>query len=399
MEFLKIDVRTVILLLAIGNLIAACLLAVYRQRQDVPPLYLAARLAQSLAWFLLWQLGALPFWLTYMVGNIVLNAGWVMEAYAMLTIAGPDPRLERACRAFGVLSTLVIALLYHLDLSTNLLNYAASLLALLIFIFPAFLLTFEPGASPFRRAFGVPYMVFCAALLYRAVFIFNSPEPVSIMTPSIMQTIASIAVYSLLVFGNIGYVLLLKEKTDTQLLLAATTDALTGILNRRAFFDNAQATMNMAVRRQEPVTLLLVDLDRFKRINDSFGHPVGDTVLMEFAANTRGLIRPYDVFGRIGGEEFAIVHLGRPDEAAQVAERVRVAAETQSFATAPGLRYTISVGGYTLVPQAVSDLDAMMRRCDEALYQAKDGGRNRVVMAGATTPADAADPAIAGAGA
>jgi diguanylate cyclase (GGDEF)-like protein len=164
----------------------------------------------------------------------------------------------------------------------------------------------------------------------------------------------------------------------------ATTDALTGLANRRAFEAALERTVALARRKREPLTLVVVDVDRFKSVNDTHGHPMGDAVLQRLAAVLRSACRETDVAARFGGEEFALV-LPATDVAGGrvVAERLRAAAE----ADVGPVRYTVSVGVAVLGTHG-SDRHGLLAAADAALYRAKRRGRNRVVVATARKAAD-----------
>ena len=172
-----------------------------------------------------------------------------------------------------------------------------------------------------------------------------------------------------------------QETLAAELRLRAQTDSLTGLPNRRHFFEVGLATV-AAAGAGSVLSALLLDIDHFKSINDSFGHPVGDEVLQELASRCRGLLRGSDLMARIGGEEFALLLPGTaPAEAADIAERLRAAVAAAPFTTqGDPVPVTISLGGATLSPAGES-FEALLKRVDAALYEAKRGGRNRVVFA------------------
>lgn len=159
----------------------------------------------------------------------------------------------------------------------------------------------------------------------------------------------------------------------------ATTDLLTGLRNRAYFMDGAEAELRRSERFGRTVAVLMADLDHFKRINDHFGHAAGDEALRVFSAILRETTRAVDLLGRIGGEEFAILlpETGRA-AALGVAERLRAAVEQASvaFQESVPIRFTVSVGVTVLQPG--DTLDSLLARADDALYAAKNGGRNRV---------------------
>lgn len=161
----------------------------------------------------------------------------------------------------------------------------------------------------------------------------------------------------------------------------ARRDALTGLLNRRAFFEAAQASLDRSRDEPGPLTLLVLDADHFKRINDGHGHAAGDEALKLIAATLLAATRQYDLVGRIGGEEFAVLLRGAaPDEASLVAERIVSAVRLADFRRAGRpVPLSVSVGIATLQPGL--DLDGLFARADAALYAAKRAGRGRSRLA------------------
>jgi two-component system chemotaxis response regulator CheY len=159
----------------------------------------------------------------------------------------------------------------------------------------------------------------------------------------------------------------------------ARTDELTGLHNRRSFNESVTLALSAARRHGRPLSIISIDLDHFKKVNDTFGHSVGDRVLTEFSNLLKELVRVEDIASRWGGEEFIIL---LPDtsreEAATLAERIRISFEKQSNCTAP-LTVTASFGVAQL--QNGENEDDLIRRVDNALYAAKHNGRNRVVIA------------------
>ena len=160
----------------------------------------------------------------------------------------------------------------------------------------------------------------------------------------------------------------------------ATFDELTGLLNRATIRERLEREYAHAMRSGDPVSVVLTDLDDFKRVNDTRGHPVGDEVLREAAKRLATRMRSYDELGRYGGEEFLSVLPGcHLSNALQVAERMREAMERAPLETsAGGIRMTASFGVATIGHPSFTGIDAMIAAADEALYRAKRGGRNRV---------------------
>lgn len=168
----------------------------------------------------------------------------------------------------------------------------------------------------------------------------------------------------------------LLEEANTRLEALATTDGMTGLFNHRALQERLRAEMARATRSQSQTALLLLDVDKFKQYNDSYGHPAGDAALQQVAALLRESLREADYPARYGGEEFAVL---LPDTdrvgAEQVAERIRAIVDTSSFAHRA---VTVSIG--VSVQQIVDTPADLISRADQALYAAKEQGRNRVAV-------------------
>jgi diguanylate cyclase (GGDEF)-like protein/PAS domain S-box-containing protein len=174
-----------------------------------------------------------------------------------------------------------------------------------------------------------------------------------------------------------------RRHMEAELRRLATTDPLTGAFNRRRFFQKARQEFLRHRRYGHPLAVLLMDMDHFKKINDTHGHPVGDTVLKTFVQGCQSVFRVTDIFGRTGGEEFSAV-LPETDaaNAARVAERLRDRVSNSPLKgqdDGSSIRFTVSIG-LTALQEDDLTLESMIRRADQALYTAKRTGRNRVVQ-------------------
>ncbi len=161
----------------------------------------------------------------------------------------------------------------------------------------------------------------------------------------------------------------------------ATTDQLTGLLNRRTFEERIRDELLKARRQATSLSLVMVDLDHFKHINDQYGHRAGDQVLREVAATLRHTVRRTDLVSRWGGEEFALAYLdSSPDEAARSAELLRRAVESADIRLENGVAVTVTLSaGVATARSDGFEFDAVLGAADERLLAAKQGGRNRVV--------------------
>ncbi len=183
---------------------------------------------------------------------------------------------------------------------------------------------------------------------------------------------------------SIAFILLAmaKERAEYRHKTASLIDPLTGVANRRAFLQDGEALLKRQATDPRPIAVMLLDLDHFKSINDRFGHAIGDRVLEIFADVAGSSMRHVDLFGRLGGEEFAALLRDTTHERAlAVAEQIRAdfAAATRDVQGRP-IVATVSIG-IVISHDAVLDLSALLAQADHALYRAKDSGRNRVEIA------------------
>jgi two-component system chemotaxis response regulator CheY len=173
---------------------------------------------------------------------------------------------------------------------------------------------------------------------------------------------------------------------ERRILRLASTDSLTGVLNRRAFMERMEQEINRSFRENLPLSLILADIDHFKGVNDRYGHQVGDLVLQRFVSQLTESSRPYDFVGRYGGEEFVICLPGSTDSQARtVAERMRKSVEEMKIMlpnSSQSVRITTSFGVVTLRLELEDSVDSLIGRADDALYKAKREGRNCVCVAG-----------------
>jgi len=176
---------------------------------------------------------------------------------------------------------------------------------------------------------------------------------------------------------------LLKSREDLQ--FEATHDPLTGLWNRRAIMDILRREMLRYQRTNSPLGVMMADLDHFKKINDSHGHLVGDSVLRESSRRLAETIRSYDSAGRFGGEEFLVVTPGcSASDVVSTAERIRTAVSTRPIGTDAGrIKATLSLGVASTETLQTHDAEVLLRAADNALYAAKAAGRSRVQLASA----------------
>lgn len=215
-------------------------------------------------------------------------------------------------------------------------------------------------------------------------------------TGSLAVVLITLLIEALLIFRP----MVLRIAAFTRALITlATVDPLTQALNRRSFNERAGAELARARRYGRPTAMLLIDADRFKAVNDTHGHAAGDAVLQALSTSVAAALRPSDLLGRLGGEEFGVLLAETGIQSAVlVAERIRQAiAALRVPTTSDPLAFTISIG-VAEIDEDETTIQAAMARADRALYQAKAAGRNRVVAAESanSSPADHAPMLRAG---
>jgi diguanylate cyclase (GGDEF)-like protein/PAS domain S-box-containing protein len=206
----------------------------------------------------------------------------------------------------------------------------------------------------------------------------GTPMPVLVSATTIKDAAGRLVSTRTTVFDNTD-----QKMMEAQLERLARTDVLTSLGNRRDFYEQAAREIAHARRHGDPLCLLLMDIDHFKKINDGFGHAAGDEVLRKLSRSLGAALRETDLPARLGGEEFAVIMPRTPTEAAvAVAERLRHTLEHTAVELDDGqtLRFTVSIGVSTWEPTD-PNVDATLQRADEALYRAKHQGRNRVELA------------------
>lgn len=213
-------------------------------------------------------------------------------------------------------------------------------------------------------------------MVYRVFIVFTEPHFIHrISDAGTSQTLVYLSAFISLTLVAVGFLLMTKESADEKTRQMAMTDKLTECWNRFRIEEVAQQELARLQRYATPVSLIMIDIDHFKAINDKFGHATGDAILQGFAATARACIRNTDVLGRWGGEEFVLVLPASGfAAAADTAERIRRAVEAAEYLG--GITITASLGISSC--QSTDSWDDWLHRADTALYQAKAKGRNRV---------------------
>jgi diguanylate cyclase (GGDEF)-like protein len=373
-----IDNQTFMLAIGIGNIAFALLMAGYMRNADngtALRYWMWARMLGGIGQACWWLAPIVDLPLVNVLTPFAWIGGVVVEVAAYCLFFGM-PNWRRLAYLAAVGSGAVLAGAMAAGVSRLQMQWIISIIMAWFAAGAAFLLLRENNASLLQRIIGVNDAMFALAI---AAWLILEKGQVRILTP--VGGVTYLLSYMMMIVNGFGFLLLCKQKDDLQMQRLATVDGLTDTLNRRAFFERADSARLLALRLRKPIALMMLDLDHFKRLNDSFGHACGDEALRVFADTARGVLRDHDLMGRLGGEEFALALPGTGLEGAlHAAERLRIAvAEAPLMSCAGNYRMTVSIG--LVMIDAHEELTAALARADHALYGAKTGGRNRVEVA------------------
>jgi diguanylate cyclase (GGDEF)-like protein len=371
-----IDIQTFMLALGVGNIAFALLMAGYMRGADNSPAlgyWMWGRLSIGLAQLCWWIAPQFELRLIEALSGCVWLGGVALEVGANCLFFG-FARWRKSLYLFTLPGWVAVVYAVATGASRLQLTELISFIIALS-VFGAAVALLRPRKAPLlQRIIGVNNMLFALAIWAWLGFEGGNAETAG--TPVI--GLAFLASYLLMIVNGFGFLLLCKQKDDALMRRLATVDSLTGMLNRRAFFERADNARQLALRLRKPIALLMLDIDHFKQLNDGFGHACGDEALKAFADTARDVLRDHDLIGRLGGEEFALALPGTTlDGALEAAERLRIAVtDAPVLGCAPAYRMTVSIG--VVMIDTFEELTAALARADHALYAAKTGGRNRV---------------------
>lgn len=328
--------------------------------------------------------GRIPRFYTTVLANLLADlVAYIFLHAAILELTGSKRRVtpfSLALVSLWVLFTLFLT--YSHDDHPRRVVLGGILLALQILQSAHYLALHQEKGMRVPAIFTATVLVLFAGFnLFRSGYVAHFGLPQSILAPSPLQ-IVSIIVFLTAPLGlSFGIFWMSTAKLRLNFERLASTDPLTGLWNRRFFRLACKKELARCVRDGQPFSLLVADIDHFKRINDRHGHLTGDAVLCAIAEAIQSDLRPFDLLGRWGGEEFVVLlpECATPG-ALEVAERLRkgVQAATHASPDETDIQVTLSLGVATCHgPEDV--LDDIFRRADDALYQAKAAGRNRAL--------------------
>jgi diguanylate cyclase (GGDEF)-like protein len=379
------DITTMVLALALGNLTLCAALFFYEYDSGKSPslsTWTISKQCQAAAWLLLYFRGSgvVPDPISIPVGYAVLFVGVALESGALWEGAGFS-RWRRVTYPLLGLAIAAFFVCYAIDQIGLRVVAAALILGLCYLSGSAALAAGWRGGTMLRRFLVIAGAVLALLVAARGLLVLLMPQGWGWLSNSMLQSFSSAAFYLLMLVGGFGYLLLAREQQQVELARLALVDPLTEVPNRRGFFDKLAPWMALARRPGVPTALVLIDLDQFKRVNDSYGHPAGDALLRQVIEVCKRQLRDSDQLGRLVGVEFALL-LPRTGaaEALLVAERMRAAVAGSAIKTERAMISMTASFGVTVI-RADDSTVSLFKRADEALQKAKRGGRNQVAEA------------------
>lgn len=374
----SLDVRSVILISGILSLLMAMVL--FFLRRSFPPSirglgeWVAATAVIFVATVLFGARGAIPDVFSVVLANLLLLGGTLLMYFGSQRFFNQSPsyRLWSTLLLLALPALTWFALVQpHYGVRVAVVGALMSLLSL----FHARLILVQ-GPRAFSSYFtGGAQLLLALSQGMRCLSAFDLAAGDRIFDNNLPTQTAYVALNaSALLMTTIGMVLMATDRLRAEIEFMASHDTLTGALSRRVLIDACEQELERCRRKGRSMSLLMLDLDNFKAINDAHGHLVGDRVLIDFTRCAKAALRRPDRFGRFGGEEFvALLPETSLDEALIVAERIRAAVLEDSGQTG----YTVSIGAASS-SAADATVDSVLSRADMALYAAKKAGRNCV---------------------
>lgn len=380
---MNLDPRTLLFSLILTNalMVVGLFVAASGGKRDGMGKWAVAILLETLTWTLIAARGSIPDAISIIVAN-GLKAG--VHAFVLAAICEYQRRSLPRWQYFApVALTLLMAAMLVDDIRGRFIWIGLIYAFQMVLIARTLLTDPETRAGrAWRLLFGGIVMLLAVLGLRAFVALSGHDElaqPQNAATLLPVQVLSFIVMMATALLGSIGFVLMNKERTDREVLHLAMTDSLTQVPNRRALMDHAERALSQ--RGGRPMALLMIDVDHFKRVNDTHGHLAGDEVLRKVAERLVKRLRRHDVLGRYGGEEFGVIAPDTGTEGAlTLAESLRETIASTPLPTEHGaISVSISIGISCCPSDATRNLREMLAEADAALYAAKLAGRNRVV--------------------
>ena len=363
-------------------------IAARRQLREGMGYWALGLLAHTFTYLLFTMRGQVSDWLSVVLGNVLLSCVFALFTEGVCQFQRRRPPRWLLWSPVVLVAILISVLLpwYQARVAAGVFIYVVQSLILVLIVLQRRKET--AGVGQYFLATG--FLVLIALMLLQGVgVVLYRNEIKSMLTPHWVPSVVFLASAMCTMVVSLGLILMAKERADERNRKLAMRDELTGLINRRSLLDSLEQQLAMAKRQGQPLALLMIDIDYFKQVNDTYGHQTGDEVLKHMAQAIAGRTRAQDLPGRLGGEEFLVIlpntHL---QGAVQLAEILRQGIEGSPFQSASGqaIAITISLGVAGQSQLKDPQCDDMISAADQALYLAKQNGRNRVEVFAPLSP-------------
>ena len=322
-----------------------------------------------------------PDFFTIIIANTIVIFGYAYYYEGVSRLVGQRQKIGLI--SITLVGMGVIGLIYFTygrpSVNARIVLMAALHIVTNVFIIWELLRELHPSWRIPRMATALVFGVDGLMEVFRIIWTLGSGRFASFMSAGLGTEVVIISGIFLLTGSSFGFIWIVSKRLEYKLVRQATYDPLTNVLNRRGIESLVEREIQKIERTKAGLAVVIVDIDHFKRVNDLYGHAIGDIILREFAQLIKMIIRPYDIFGRIGGEEFIIILPDTQTEQAQtIAERIRQQIEEHEFGIGEHkIRVTSSFGISNHIP-ASPTFDRLIPYADQALYKSKHDGRNRI---------------------
>ena len=378
-----IDLRTLLLVVAVADAMVAIVLfmGAGRRLRHGMWAWIASLAARSLAVTIL-VLGLQPQAGAFAVAAAALALSMTLQGTALLAY---DGRHFPAWVHTAVMTGAAVPFALLGGDAAGAVLFGGMVFGTLLVVLAAITLQVRPTVRGRARARGIliaSFAVGAAAFYVRGVAVMLVVDPMhAFVNPGSFQSALSVAAAAAAIVSSFAYLLLHKERAEGEAARMATMDPLTGAYNRRTFHEIAERELSRIRRAGQPLSIIMLDIDHFRALNDNYGVRVGDEVLQKIADIVRVALRQEDMLVRYGGEEFLVMLPDVPGPGAVVvAGRIRKGVEAEMLEVGGyRLPITVSVGVSARMDEGPESIESLLARADEALSLAKQRGRNRVV--------------------
>ena len=380
------DIPTLLMMVAVASMVMAGTLVVvaWGERSDGLKLWAGGLCCHALAYVMFLLRGHIPDPVSILLGNALASATFSFLLAAVHRFQGRTLPWRIMLAPPLALAGLLSLFLQDFGLRVTL----TSLIVALQAVWLLWVLFNRRRDTPGRGAL----MVMAAMGLEVGVLLVRAASGASktlgaqnLLQADGVQVVTFVTAFAVLLIASLGFIFMSKERADEANCRLAALDELTGVANRRSIIAALDRDVSRAIRTREPLAVMMVDIDFFKRVNDTHGHLAGDHVLRSVVDVIRRRIRAQDIVGRYGGEEFLVVLCDTTAQGAhQLADQLRGAVQASSCAWGTQrLEVTVSVGVFGGRLEPGDSWDQLIHAADSALYRAKQNGRNRVEVASA----------------